>query len=269
MNVVILEDERLTAQRLESLLHRYDPEIRILAVLPSIEKAVAFFTEPQPEKPDLVFMDIHLQDGLSFRVIEQVKLTTPIIFTTAFDQYVIQAFKVNSIDYLLKPLNYDELVAAISKFKALREQFAQYQQPATVPAAPARVGPNLDALVEMLGAFRETAYKDRFMITVGSKIRSVETGEIAYFFLDERMAFLVTKDGLTLPVDYSLDKLTTLLSPKQFFRVSRQFLVSMASIQTIHSYSAGKWRLELQPKARHEVFVSGERITDFKDWLGK
>lgn len=269
MNVVILEDERLTAQRLESLLHRYDPEIQILTVLPSVEKAVAWFTEPQPEKPDLVFMDIHLQDGLAFRIIEQVKLTTPIIFTTAFDEYVIQAFKVNSIDYLLKPLNYDELVAAITKFKALREQFAQPAQPTPAQPAPPLVGPDMDALVRMLGAFKETAYKDRFMITVGSKVRSVETSEIAYFFLDERMAFLVTKDGATLPVDYSLDKLTTLLNPKQFFRVSRQFLVSLSAIQTIQMYSAGKWKLDLQPKPRQEVFVSGDRLADLKEWLGK
>ncbi|GAB3270857.1 LytTR family DNA-binding domain-containing protein [Larkinella harenae] len=269
MNVVILEDERLTAQRLESLLHRYDPEIQILAVLPSVEKAVAWFTDPQPVKPDLVFMDIHLQDGLSFRIVEQVKLTTPIVFTTAFDEYVIQAFKVNSIDYLLKPLNYDELVAAITKFKALRDQFATHQQLSSAQPAPPLVGPDLDALVRMLGGFKETTYKDRFMITVGSKVRSVETSEIAYFFLDERMAFLVTKDGSTLPVDYSLDKLTTLLNPRQFFRVSRQFLVALTAIQSIQMYSAGKWKLELQPKSRHEVFVSGDRLTDLKEWLGK
>ncbi|MGM9508174.1 LytR/AlgR family response regulator transcription factor [Larkinella sp. GY13] len=267
MKVVILEDERLTAQRLESLLHRYDPEIRVLATLPSVEKAVAWFSQPQPEKPDLVFMDIHLQDGLAFRVIEQVKLTTPIIFTTAFDEYVIQAFKVNSIDYLLKPLSYDELVAAITKYKKLKEHFAQPSSSAP-PTAPMAV-PDMDALVRMLGAFKETTYKDRFMITVGSKIRSVETSEIAYFFLDERMAFLVTKDGATLPVDYSLDKLTTLLNPKQFFRISRQFLVTLSAIQTIYTYSAGKWRLDLQPKSRLEAFVSGDRIAELKEWLGK
>lgn len=272
MNVVIIEDERLTANRLESLLHRYDPEIRVLALLPSVEQAVQWFQAPGQPRPDLLFMDIHLEDGLAFRIIEQVQLITPIIFTTAYDEYMIQAFKVNSIDYLLKPVNYEELVAAIEKFKALRQQFVQ-------PASTV----DLDALLTLLG--RATpgritpgrittgqavdTYKDRFMITIGTKIRSIGTAEIAYFFLEEKMAFLVTHDGLNLPVDYTLDKLMQLLDPKQFFRVSRQFLVSLSAIQLIHTYSAGKWKLDLMPLSRYEVFVSGDRMADFKEWLGK
>ena len=261
MNVVIIEDENLTGKRLESLLHKYDPDITVLARIPSVAEAVAWFEESSTQSTpiDLVFMDIHLEDDLGFRIFEKAQLTTPVIFTTAYDEYMIQAFKVNSIDYLLKPINYDELVAAIEKFKALKKQFGQS---APLPG-------DLEALLNLIGKSKTTDYKERFMITVGTKIRSIETTEIAYFYLEEKVVFLVTKDGLTLPVDYSLDKLTQLLNPKHFFRISRQFLVSLPAIQTIHTISAGKLKLDLIPKSRQEVFVSGDRMTEFKEWLGK
>lgn len=260
MNVVIIEDENLTAKRLESLLHKYDPAINVLARIPSVAEAVVWFGQPD-QSVDLVFMDIHLEDDLGFRIFEQANLTTPVVFTTAYDEYMIQAFKVNSIDYLLKPINYDELVAAIEKFKALKKQFASGS--VTPPT------PDLETLLNLIGKPRSTDYKERFMITVGTKIRSIETADVAYFYLEEKIVFLVTKDGLSLPVDYSLDKLTQLLSPRRFFRISRQFLVSLPAIQTIHTFSAGKLKLDLLPKSRHDVFVSGDRMTEFKEWLGK
>lgn len=260
MNVVIIEDENLTAKRLESLLHKYDPAINVLARIPSVAEAVVWFGQPD-QSVDLVFMDIHLEDDLGFRIFEQANLTTPVVFTTAYDEYMIQAFKVNSIDYLLKPINYDELVAAIEKFKALKKQFASGS--VTPPT------PDLETLLNLIGKPRSTDYKERFMITVGTKIRSIEAADVAYFYLEEKIVFLVTKDGLSLPVDYSLDKLTQLLSPRRFFRISRQFLVSLPAIQTIHAFSAGKLKLDLLPKSRHDVFVSGDRMTEFKEWLGK
>ena len=259
MNVVIIEDENLTAKRLESLLYRYDPAIKVLVRLPSVAEAVAWFSESQLPV-ELVFMDIHLEDDLGFRIFEQTQLAVPVVFTTAYDEYMIQAFKVNSIDYLLKPINYDELVAAVEKFKALKKQFSGN---AVAPAY------EIETLLNLIGKSKQTDYKDRFMITVGTKIRSIDASEIAYFFLEEKVIFLVTKDGLTLPVDYSLDKLAQLLNPRQFFRISRQFLVSLPAIQHIHAYSAGKLKLDLLPKVKQEVFVSGDRMTEFKEWLGK
>ncbi len=258
MNVVIIEDENLTAKRLESLLHKYDPAITVLARIPSVAEAVAWFDE-LGTPVDLVFMDIHLEDDLGFRIFEKTNLTTPVIFTTAYDEYMIQAFKVNSIDYLLKPINYDELVAAIEKFKRLKKQFGQAKT----------TSHDIETLLHLIGKSNQTDYKERFMITVGTKIRSIETADIAYFYLEEKVVFLVTKDGLTLPVDYSLDKLTQVLNPRHFFRISRQFLVSLPAIQTIHTFSAGKLKLDLTPKSRQEVFVSGDRMTEFKEWLGK
>lgn len=251
MKTIIIEDESLTASRLESLLHKYDAAVSVLAVLPSVEDAVQWL-EANPE-PDLVFMDIHLEDDLAFRIFDRVRLQAPVIFTTAYDEYMIQAFKVNSIDYLLKPINFEELVQALEKFQNLKKQFAQ---------------PNLDTLLQYIGQ-KEPEYKSRFMIAVGTKIRSIETREIAYFYSEDKITFMVTREGQHLPIDFSLDKLTTLLNPKDFFRISRQFLVSFPAIQTVHTHYKGKLKLDLQPRSKLDVFVSGDRITDFKAWLGR
>lgn len=258
MNVLIIEDEKRTAQRLEKLLAEYDPDIRVLAQLPGVAKAVAWLADPENAVPELVFLDIHLEDGSGFQLIEQARLTLPIIFTTAFDEYTLQAFKTNSIDYLLKPIDADELGAAIDKFKKLR-------------AAPA---PDLTPLLQLLGqtsglGLSANTYKERFMVTIGTKIRSIETSEIAYFFFADKSTWITTREGLSVSMEYSLDKLTELLDPKRFFRVNRGFLVALDSIQTIHAYSGGKLKLDLRPASRLEVFVSGDRITPFKEWLGK
>jgi Response regulator of the LytR/AlgR family len=220
-------------------------------VLPSVTESVQWLRKN--EAPDLVFMDIHLEDDLCFKIFELAPLTSPVIFTTAYDEYMVKAFKVNSIDYLLKPVNYLELIAAIEKFKALKEQFSK---------------PDFNTLLQYIGQ-READYKTRFMVTVGSKIRSIETSEIAYFYSDDKITFMATKEGQHLPIDFSLDKLSTLLDPKQFFRVSRQFLVGFAAIEVVFTHYKGKLKLELSPKSKHDVFVSGDRMTDFKDWLGK
>lgn len=251
MNTIIIEDENLTALRLEGMLKKCDPNIRVLAILPSVSEAVQWLR--RNDTPDLVFMDIHLEDDLCFKIFELAPLTSPVIFTTAYDEYMIKAFKVNSIDYLLKPVNLVELMAALDKYKALKEQFSK---------------PDFNTLLQYIGQ-REPEYKTRFMITVGTKIRSIETTEIAYFYSDEKITFLVTREGQHLPIDFSLDKLVTLLDPKLFFRASRQFLVGFSSIQSVLTHFKGKLKLELAPKARHEVFVSGDRMTDFKEWLGR
>lgn len=251
MKTIIIEDESLTAKRLQSLIHKYDPSIEIVAMLPSVSEAVAWINSN--EEPDLIFMDIHLEDDLAFKIFEQTDLNAPVIFTTAYDEYMIQAFKVNSIDYLLKPVNYDDLVHAIEKFKTLKKKFGHT---------------DIDKLLQFI-ATKEPEYKSRFMITVGTKLRSIETHEIAYFYSEEKLTFLVTKDGHTLPVDYSLEKLASLLNPRDFFRISRQFIVSFTSIQNVHTYIKGKLKLDLNPKSKLEVLVTGDRMTDFKEWLGR
>lgn len=261
MTVIIIEDEARTARQLERMLKKYDPTIQIVAQLPSVNEAVVWFGQHggqpgsgQPSLPDLAFMDIHLEDGLAFSIFEQVQLTLPVIFTTAYEEYMIKAFKVNSIDYLLKPVDYDELAAALDKFKSIRRQ----------PGLP-----DLQSLVALIQKPPDPAFKERFMVSLGTKIRSVEVGDVAYFFSEEKATFMVTREGPSLPLDYSLDQVAGMLNPAQFFRVNRQFLVARAAIQTIHAYSAGKLKLDLLPPSRHEVFVSLSRITEFKDWLGR
>jgi DNA-binding LytR/AlgR family response regulator len=251
MKTIIIEDENLTAKRLQSLLQKYDPAIEVMATLPSVRESVAWLN--QNEKPDIIFMDIHLEDDLAFRIFDQVELKVPVIFTTAYDEYMVQAFKVNSIDYLLKPVNYDDLVQALEKFKSLRTQFVQ---------------PDMEKLLQLISK-KDQEYKSRFMITVGTRIKSIETHEIAYFYSEDKLTFMVTKEGQTLPIDFSLEKLVTILNPNDFFRISRQFLVSFPSIQTVHAHIKGKLKLELIPKSKFEVLVSGDRITEFKEWLGR
>lgn len=251
MKTLIIEDENLTAKRLKGLINKYDPTIEVLDILPSVEESVNWFKTN--EAPDLIFMDIHLEDDLVFKIFEEMELYSPVIFTTAYDEYMIQAFKVNSIDYLLKPINYDELVQALEKFTSFKKQFTQT---------------NLETLLQLIGN-KEINYKTRFMISVGTRLKSIEVKDIAYFYSEEKLSFLVTKEGQNLPIDFSLDKLSGHLNPRDFFRINRQFLVGFNAIDIAQTHFKGKIKLELKPKTKIEVFVSGDRMTDFKDWLGR
>jgi DNA-binding LytR/AlgR family response regulator len=263
MNVLLLEDEQRSAARLAGLLAQCDPTIRVLAQLPSVAQGLAWFATPgqgpgQPGHPDLLLLDIHLEDGTGFQLIEQAGLTLPIIFTTAFDAYTLQAFKTNSVDYLLKPVDPDELAAALAKFRARH-------------LAPA---PDLAAVLRLLGQLPvpgplAPAYKQRFMVSSGPKLRSIEAADVAYFFFADKATWLTPRQGARMDVEYSLDKLTELLDPARFFRVNRGFLVAREAIDTIHAFSGGKLKLDLLPPPRQEVFVSGDRVTPFKEWLGK
>ncbi|GAB3957208.1 LytTR family DNA-binding domain-containing protein [Spirosoma harenae] len=258
MNVVIIEDESLSAQRLQMLIRDYDSSIQVMALLPSVAEAVEWFEGQTPaSQPDLVFMDIHLEDGSAFGIIEKVKLTIPIIFTTAYETYAIQAFKANSIDYLLKPIDEAELAAAIDKFKWTQQK----QRPI--------IGTASKLLLNWQDTPEKVPYKDRFMVTVGTKIKSIGVDQIAYFFYEEKTTYLTTQDEQTSVIEYSLDKVTSLLDPHQFFRVNRAYLVRLSAIQSIHTYSGSKLNLKLHPTPRHDVFVSPDRMNDFKKWLGK
>ncbi len=257
MNVLIIEDEARSARLLERMLTNYDPTIHVLAQLPSVTGTVVWFQERSARAlpmPDLVLMDIHLEDGLAFGIFEQLSMTIPIIFTTAYDDYMIRAFKVNSVDYLLKPIDEEELANALTKFRTLRSPAPNH---------------DLAQLLAAMQSLREPAYRERFMISLGTKIHSIETSDIAYFYSEEKASFLLTREGLLLPLEQSLDQVSSQVNPAQFFRVSRQFLVSRSAIQAIQTYSASRLRLSLQPASRQEIFVSVHRLADFKDWLGR
>ncbi|WP_018617307.1 LytR/AlgR family response regulator transcription factor [Segetibacter koreensis] len=253
MKVVIVEDEHLTAQRLQGMLKRYDADIDVLAELPSVSEAIDWFKN-NPD-PDLVFMDIHLEDGQSFSIFENINLQIPVIFTTAYDEYTIQAFKVNSVDYLMKPLNYDELVQAIEKYKRIHAQ-------------PHEENQSVEMLLKSLHK-KEPGYKDRFLVSIGSRLKTIETNEINYFYSAEKITFLVTKDNQRFPIDHSLDRLSMMLNPKEYYRVNRQMIVRLNGIANIHVFPKGKIKLDLIPVMKEDVFVSLDKVVEFKDWLGK
>lgn len=252
MNVLIIEDENLTARRLEGQLRKYDAGIQVVERLPSVAAAVQWLR--QHPAPDLIFLDIHLEDDLGFRIFEQAPVSSPIIFTTAYDEYMVQAFKVNGIDYLLKPVNYEELAAALDKYQRLRQHFT----PTDLPA-----------LLRLVSPAAAPEYKDRFLVSVGTRLRSIDVQEAAYFCFEDGATLLVTAAGQRLALDYSLDRLVQLLNPRQFFRVNRQYLVSLPAIDVIHHNAAGRLELTLRPAARQPVLVSGDRASEFKEWLGR
>jgi DNA-binding LytR/AlgR family response regulator len=252
MKVVIIEDEAFAALRLKKMIRKYNPEIIILAELESVTESVKWFRS-NPE-PDLIFLDIHLEDDLSFAIFEQVNISSPVIFTTAFDEYAIKAFKLKSIDYLLKPIVHEELATALKKY----EQFSGLH----------RNSIDLQSLYSLLTT-SEKNYRERFSISVGAKIKMVEVADIAYFFVLDKGIYLRTNQGSTYNIDFTLDKLEEILNPVSFFRINRKYLINIGSIANMVAYSRGRVKLELKPEADDEfdTIVSIDRSGAFKQWL--
>lgn len=255
MKVVIIEDEALAAEKLAGMLLAYDNKIQVEASLTSVEDAVVWLQEHT--EPDLLLMDIHLDDGLCFEIFKKVKVRCPVIFTTAYDQYAIRSFQVHSVDYLLKPIQYEKLSQSLDKLKDLRGDFL---------AKTSQL--QLEELVESIKEGKDT-YKSRFLVRSGSKIKAVKTEEIAYFYADRKLNMLVTREGQKYPVDYSLDNLLTMLDPMLFFRVNRQLIIHIDAAVGIHPYFKGRIKLELHPPLEAEVIISSERTPLFKAWLDK
>lgn len=248
MEILIIEDESPAAKRLTQLVSELMPNSRIHGNLDSITSAVAWF-QKNPA-PDLIFCDIQLADGHSFEIFKQVRITSPIIFTTAYDQYAIKAFKLNSVDYLLKPLDPKELAAAIKKFEVHRTQLL-------LP---------LDQLREMLIPKSES-YKSRFLVRFGEKIQSIQISEIAFFFSEERVTFLQTRDGKRYILDFTLDQLQESLDPKSFFRLNRKYIASFDAIAEIHTYSNSRLKIKLHHCSDNDILVSREKVAELKEWL--
>ncbi len=250
MQVLIVEDEELAAERLERLLKRLEPETEVMATLDSVNHTIEWL---QDHKPDLLFLDIHLSDGSGFEIFDHVKMDIPVIFTTAYDQYAIDAFKVNSIDYLLKPIKKAELQRSLDQYKKLYEQTQKVQE----------------QLQTLLTSFQGQGadYKKRLLVYVGDKLKSIPVSRIAYCFAQNKMVFLRLFDGTELPIDYSLDQLESMLNPEQFFRINRQLLIQFEAIQGMHQYSKGRVKIDLNPPYGDLVIVSVERSKAFKDWL--
>lgn len=245
---VIIEDEKPAARRLQRMLEKLD--VQVLSTLHTVEEAIQWFLKnPSPE---LLFLDIQLSDGLSFGIFEAVQVKSPIIFTTAYDQYALQAFKLDSIDYLLKPIDDEELETAIEKFRNTR--------------SIAENLPDLHRLKSLLNLPPE--YRKRFTIPVGQHLKLINIEEVCCFYSENKGSFIHTSERRNYPLDVSLDKLESELDPALFFRVSRKYIVHLKSISDIVSYTNQRLQLKLDALPSQQVIVSREKVKDFKKWLG-
>ncbi|GAA4504897.1 LytTR family DNA-binding domain-containing protein [Hymenobacter ginsengisoli] len=283
LRALLVEDEPLAARRLASLLQKQAVPFEILGPAESVAQAVALL-QAGPA-PDVLFLDIHLADGLSFELFEQVTVTCPVVFTTAYDQYAVRAFKVNSVDYLLKPIDEEEIRQAVVKLQqrlpiASRGDFSTKSSvSSTKPAAENGSSvPGLDAatLAALLQQLRQPApvasYKSQFVVRVGEHLKVVPVEQVAYFFSLEKTTLLQSTDGRKYVVDYTMEQLEGLLDPSQFFRLNRAFLARQAAIADIIHYTNSRLQTILKPappESEGPVLVSREKVSVFKNWLDR
>ncbi|MFQ3599338.1 MAG: LytTR family DNA-binding domain-containing protein [Chloroherpetonaceae bacterium] len=251
MNVVIVEDEAFAAKRLQKLLAECNASIQVVATLDSVSSTVQWFQTHA--KPDLAFFDIQLSDGISFEVFKQVRLDVPIVFTTAYNDYALQAFKVSSIDYLLKPIDVDDLRRSLEKFKSLKGQF----QPTSL---------DVESLIKQV-IEKRAAYRSRFLVAFRDELIAISSDDVAYFFSENKLTHLVRADGKKFIIDHTMEELQAELNPSRFFRANRRFIVSLQSIASIQKFFGGKLKLLLSPPTLEEVTVSRETAPEFKAWL--
>ncbi len=249
-NVLIVEDELPASRQLSKMIKQELPRVNILATLDAVEDTVTWLRNHAA--PDLIFMDIQIADGLSFDVFRQVDITSPLIFTTAFDHYAVQAFKVNAIDYLLKPVDPEELSIALQK---VQERLKAESSPAI----------DLKAISQF---FQKTTYKERFLIKTGQHFSFLQTSDAAFFRSSEGLTQAFTFSGKKHFVEHTIEELGQLLDPKDFFRINRGLVLNINSIQKIHPHLNGRLKLDLLPSAPEEIFVSRDRVNEFKAWLG-
>lgn len=248
MKILLIEDEKPAFKLLKKQIESYFPDAEILGNLDSIASSISWFKQNPP--PDLIFCDIQLADGISFDIFENIKLSTPIIFTTAYDQYAIKAFRVNAIDYLLKPIDPIDLKRAVDKFKA-------NQISSTI---------ELDVLKDLLSP-KKVNYKSRFLVRFGEKIQSVPIEDISFFMSEERITFMQTHEGKKYVLESTLEQTEAQVNPENFFRLNRKYLASMEAIDGIFTYSNSRLKVTLKNCADQDILVSREKVMDFKNWL--
>jgi len=245
MNIVIIEDELPAYKRLSKLVTEVIPAANIVAHLDSVKSSQDWFG--LNNAPDLIFLDIHLADGSGLDLANDVQFSCPVIFTTAYDNYALEAFKTNSLAYLLKPIKKEDLELAVKKLKDLRKIFS------TAPAHNDAAG---------------SEYKKRFIIRFGEHIKTLSVEDIAYCYSENKATYARTFDNRSFPMDHNLDALEKMLDPKEYFRINRQYLINLKSIQDMRTYSKARVIVTLQPQAKEQPVVSSERAADFKNWLG-
>jgi DNA-binding LytR/AlgR family response regulator len=254
MNILIVEDEELAQKKLQKTLAAVDPNANVVGITDSIKTTVDWLRANN--SADLILMDIELADGQSFEVFNLVDVKAPVIFTTSYDEYALKAFKVNSVDYLLKPVQTEELQAALAKYNKL--------------AGSSKPDVNLETLVNQIKQqLQPKEYRKRFLVKHAQKLVSVDVEEIAYFYSDGRLNFFKTFDNKKFVVDYTMDELEEMLDPTSFFRISRSFFVAINAIEKIDDYFGNRLILQLNPVVDKEALVSREKVSDFKKWMGK
>jgi DNA-binding LytR/AlgR family response regulator len=256
MKIVIVEDEPHAQQELIRLLKLSGRQFDLLARIDSVEDSIEWFSAHA--HPDLVFLDIQLADGLSFDIFREIELRSAVIFTTAYDEYAIRAFKLNSIDYLLKPIKAEALETALDKFERMKKDMA-----------PGNASIDPRQLLELVESMSPKTYKKRFMVRLGEQIKSIGTHDIAYFKAEDNVVFLVVGTGQKYIVEHSLENLEAMLDPQQFFRLNRAFIASLGSIKKVSRYFNNRLLIELDPGDEDEVLVSRARVKEFMDWLDR
>lgn len=251
MEILIIEDEAIAANNLEKQLLKIEPETKVLAKIDSIRDAVSWLSS---KSADLIFLDIHLSDGLSFAIFEQIEVSTPIIFTTAYDQYTLKAFKLYSIDYLLKPIELGELERSVEKYKT----FVGKKQETTL---------DVQALLDAFKPQKE--YQKRFVVHAGQKIKMIKTSEIAWFNGSDKGTFLHTFSDTDFAIDFSLDKLENMIDPELFFRINRNYIINIEAIDEMYTLTKSRIKVELSPKPEEETLVSFNRMSNFRKWLNR
>lgn len=259
MKVLIIEDEHLAASHLESLIKQYESHIIILDKLESVREAVAYLKEHP--SPDLLFLDIHLADGLSFAIFDQVKVECPVIFTTAYDEYALQAFQANSIDYLLKPINFEKLGNAMDRYVSWFQVGSRAQQPQMI---------DLELLKGLMsGGAEKKKYKTRYVVKKGEHLVSVPVEEILYFYSEDKATLFKTAENKRYLMDPTLSEIEDQVDPDQYFRINRGMMVRIDAIQDIITFSNRRLRIMLQHPPEDEVLVAREKVTAFKEWLDR
>lgn len=251
MEIIIIEDEKPAARLLQRKLEKIG--LQAMTMLHSVEESILWFQENK--HPDLIFLDIQLSDGLSFEIFEAITINSAVIFTTAYDEYALRAFKLNSIDYLLKPIDEDDLLVAVDKFKARNQNISN-------------VSLDFELIKKMLINPIDRTFKKRFTIKMGQQIKMISIEEIECFFSENKGTYLHTFDNRNYLIDNTLEQLETELNPEMFFRVSRKFIVGMKGIKEIQLHSNSRLKIIPTTYKEDEVIVARERVNEFKDWLG-
>jgi two-component system, LytTR family, response regulator LytT len=258
MKILIIEDEPFAQKELKRLLEVAEGKFDILGMLDTVEDSVEWLQKNPP--PDLIFLDIQLADGISFDIFRKVDVKAPVIFTTAYDDYAIRAFQLNSIDYLLKPIKLTDLMRAINKYESIKDQFEK--------GGNESVNITKNQLESLLNLGKKE-YKSRFVAKVGDQIKYIPVEEIGYFYAEDNVVFLMKKNADRYIIDYSIEEIDTLVDPKHFFRLNRSIVAHISAIDKVYKYLNSRLKVELKPKTDKEVLISRVKVSDFMEWMDR